>query len=297
MDTPPPSSKHTVYIFIKNPLLLLSGDNMIVISLPPLSDRVQWKQIAPPNPIKEVAQRLPCTCRDGLCACCTGMLLQALRSKGCMNLKYIADDFAFVFEMKMNNQVLYKNRVSGRNPKPICVNPPRFPFIQVCATFYDVYFFGRNVHACMEFGGYFEGFELFSRSFDCVRMGSQGVRIVKPEDDERPQRPESSAGNATDAIIDAGDGIEDYDENLIRFEEQTEVVEGSAVVVGEGELTSSTTTTTTTAKPTVRRRTPTTTTAPVRRRKPSVRRTTRAPVRDDSDSDEEEDEDDDYSLF
>lgn len=133
-----------------------------------------------------------------------------------MNLRYIADDFAFVFEMKMNNQVLYKNKISGRNPAPICINPPRFPYIEVCATFYDVYFFGRNMHACMEFGGYFQGFELFSRSFDCLRLGAQGVRIVKPEDDVRPEKPESSAGNATQAIIDSGDGIEDYDENLIR---------------------------------------------------------------------------------
>lgn len=194
------------------------GNNLIIIDLPTNgSHREQGKQVAPPaNPVGNIASRLPCTCKDGLCACCTGMLLQAFRSKGCMNLKYVADDFAFIFEMKMNNQVLYKNKISGRNPAPICINPPRFPYIEVCATFYDVYFFGRNMHACMEFGGYFQGFELFSRSFDCLRMGAQGVRIVKPEDDVRPERPESSAGNATQAIIDSGDGIEDYDENLIR---------------------------------------------------------------------------------
>lgn len=261
---------------------------MIVISLPPLSERVQWKQIAPPNPVSEIAKRLPCACKDGICACCTGMLLQALRSKGCLNLKYIADDFAFVFEMKMNNQVLYKNRVSGKNPAPICVNPPRFPFIQVCATIYDVYFFGRNVHACMEFGGYFEGFQLFNRNFDCFRMGSQGVRIVKPGE-ERPERPESSAGNATDAIIDAGDGIDEYDENLIRFEEQNpDLVQQDEQPVEQAipGVTISTTvrpTTKTVKKTTVKR-------------KPAKTTTTKKPVRVESDEDED-DEDDDYDLF
>lgn len=272
---------------IENP-----GDSMIVIDLPPLNDRIQWKQVAPPNPVKEIAKRLPCTCKDGVCACCTGMLLQALRSKGCMNLKYVADDFAFVFEMKMNNQVLYRNRVSGRNPAPICVNPPRFPFIQVCATIYDVYFFGRNVHACMEFGGYFEGYELFSRNFDCVRMGSQGVRIVKPEDDERPHKPGHSAGNATDAIIDSGDGIEDYDENLIRLEEQQAQIPGQPGGVPlEAIVPVTQTVATPIAKPTK-----------VNKKKPV--RTTKKPVRkeeddddDDDDSDEDEDDDDDYSLF
>lgn len=273
---------------------------MIVIDLPPLSERVQWKQIAPVNPVKEIAKRLPCTCREGICACCTGMLLQALRSKGCMNLKYIADDFAFVFEMKMNNQVLYKNRVSGRNPAPICVNPPRFPFIQVCATFYDVYFFGRNVHACMEFGGYFEGFELFSRSFDCVRMGSQGVKIVKPEDDERPQKPGSnSAGNATDAIIDAGDGIEEYDENLIRFDvdelaqNETQPQQVQDVVVEAQALPVTTSAPVPVKKPTPAKQTI--------KRKPvrTTKKPTRKPVKkQDSDEDEDEDDDDDdYSLF
>lgn len=52
----------------------------------------------------------------------------------------------------------------------------------------------------------------FFRSFDCMRIGDQGVKIVKPEDGgDLPLKP----GN--DAIIDSGnDEIEDYDENLIR---------------------------------------------------------------------------------
>lgn len=51
------------------------------------------------------------------------------------------------------------------------------------------------------------------RSFDCMRIGDQGVKIVKPEDGaDLP-----GITNTNDAIIDAGtDDIEDYDENLVR---------------------------------------------------------------------------------
>jgi hypothetical protein len=72
------------------------------------------------------------------------MFLQTFNSMGCMNMKYIPEEFAFEFQMKMNNNVLYKNRVSGKNPPPICVNPPRFPIIEVCAKFHNVYFAGRK---------------------------------------------------------------------------------------------------------------------------------------------------------
>ncbi|XP_035896295.1 uncharacterized protein LOC118505099 [Anopheles stephensi] len=101
----------------------------------------------------------PCKCLHGICSCCLGVF----SLNGCANLTYIPEDFAFEFRMIFNNRVLTKNRISGKNPKPICVHPPRFDFIEVCANFYDVYFVGRNMHVCMEMNGNFEGYELFSR--------------------------------------------------------------------------------------------------------------------------------------
>lgn len=50
------------------------------------------------------------------------------------------------------------------------------------------------------------------RSFNCLRIGDQGVKIVRPEDGGGIHKP------GVDADIDAGGGddIEDYDENLVR---------------------------------------------------------------------------------
>ncbi|KAJ6644658.1 hypothetical protein Bhyg_09627, partial [Pseudolycoriella hygida] len=172
------------------------------------------KQIGiPSNPLGPLVNRLPCTCQSGVCGCCTGVLLAAFRTKGCMNITYIPEEFAFEVKMMMNDAVLYKNRMSGRNPKPICVTPPRIGLIEICANFHDIYFVGRNIHLCLNMEANFQGYELFDRSFDCMRIGDQGVKIVKPEDGAG--LPEISNGN--DAVIDSGnDEIEDYDENLIR---------------------------------------------------------------------------------
>ncbi|KFB40919.1 AGAP002733-PA-like protein [Anopheles sinensis] len=148
----------------------------------------------------------PCKCLSGICSCCLGVFSM----NGCANLTYIPEDFAFEFRMIFNNRVLTKNRISGRNPKPICVHPPRFDFIEVCANFYDVYFVGRNMHVCLEMNGNFEGFELFNRSFNCLRIGDKGVKILKPG-----EQIGGSVNPSLEAEIDSGDDIEDYDEAVV----------------------------------------------------------------------------------
>lgn len=87
-----------------------------------MQELIQGKQMPPlsPNPIQSVTNRIPCTCKNGLCGCCTGGMLAYFNSKGCMKLKYIPEDFSFEFKMMMNDVTLYKNKVSGKNPRPIC---------------------------------------------------------------------------------------------------------------------------------------------------------------------------------
>lgn len=122
------------------------------------------KQFAlPANPFGSLAFRRPCECDKGVCGCCTGMLFSALRQLGCLNITYHPDDFSFEFKMIMNNAVLYKNRVTGRNPPPVCVRLPRFSFVKVCASFYDLHFIGRNMHVCLEMSAFFQESEIFNR--------------------------------------------------------------------------------------------------------------------------------------
>ncbi|XP_058455174.1 uncharacterized protein LOC131432721 [Malaya genurostris] len=164
----------------------------------------------PTNPIHGVTGLLTngCQCINGLCSCCTGIFSM----RGCINLTYIPEDFAFDFKMLVNNRVLYRNKITGRNPPPVCIAPPRLDFIEVCARFYDLYFFGRNMHVCLAMNGNFEGFELFSRQFNCLRMGDKGIKVIKPGEDTYL----SSRPPGLEAEIDAGtDDIDDYDDAFI----------------------------------------------------------------------------------
>lgn len=91
------------------------------------------------------------------------MLFSALRQLGCLNITYDPENFAFEFEMLMNNAVLYKNRVTGRNPPPVCARLPGLSFIRMCASFYDLYFVGRNMHVCLEMSAFFQDNEILNR--------------------------------------------------------------------------------------------------------------------------------------
>ncbi|XP_062545069.1 uncharacterized protein LOC134211812 [Armigeres subalbatus] len=175
----------------------------------PERDDVLFKQLLSPNPLAAVSGYFKngCQCSNGICSCCTGIFSM----NGCMNLTYIPEEFAFDFRMLFNNRVMYRNRVSGKNPRPVCVNPPRFDFIEVCARFYDLYFVGRNVHVCLEMNGNFDGFELFSRQMNCLRMGDKGVKILKPGEGSGLNKPPG-----LDAEVDSGTSdIDDYDEHVV----------------------------------------------------------------------------------
>lgn len=114
------------------------------------------------DPVQAVSSRVPCNCTFGICACCVGGFF--FNNKGCVKLKYIPEDFAFEVRMMFNERVLYKNVVSGKNPRPICITPPRFEgFLELCARFHNIYFIGRNVHVCLDINASIADFDIFDR--------------------------------------------------------------------------------------------------------------------------------------
>ncbi|KAJ8735425.1 hypothetical protein PYW07_007045 [Mythimna separata] len=158
-----------------------------------------------------------CVCDKGVCKCCTGYFLDLLKQKACMRITYHPGDFAFDVAMSLNNRVLYENSLSGKNPRPICISPPRMNNLKVCAKFYNVFFPGRNFHFCLAMTGQWRSFELFNFAFDCLRMGANGIAMVKPFDDVGIPIATPQGQGGVDAVVDAGeDDIEDYDENVVR---------------------------------------------------------------------------------
>lgn len=129
-----------------------------------IKDLLKAPQIPPVNgdPIQAVQSRIPCECKNGICSCCIGGFF--FNNKGCMKIKYVPEDFAFELRMTFNDNTLYKNTMSGKNPRPICVSPPRFDrWLEMCAKFHDIYFVGRNMHICLDFTATVGDFDLIDR--------------------------------------------------------------------------------------------------------------------------------------
>ncbi|BES91452.1 Hypothetical protein NTJ_04260 [Nesidiocoris tenuis] len=133
-----------------------------------------------------VRKKTPCLCTEGQCKCCTGALLQrfnyTLRNKACVNVNYNPDDFEFHYKLVFNERVLYQNKMSGKSPRPVCLPIRRFFPGNICMKFSNVYMVGRNFHACVELGAVWNEQELFGVGFDCFRIGTNGIALVKPED-------------------------------------------------------------------------------------------------------------------
>lgn len=129
-----------------------------------IKDLFKRPQIAPVSsvPAQTNPSRLPCECKKGICSCCLGGFF--FNNKGCMNIRYLPEDFAFELKMTLNENVLYKNTMSGKNPRPICISPPRFgQWIEMCAKFHDIYFIGRNMHLCLDISATVGEFDLVDR--------------------------------------------------------------------------------------------------------------------------------------
>ncbi|XP_068083509.1 uncharacterized protein [Anabrus simplex] len=157
----------------------------------------------------------PCACAEGQCGCCTGMLLQQfninLRQKGCVNITYDPDEFAFKMDLSINNRVLYTNTYSGKNPRPVCVPLPRVPSVRFCVQLYNVYFIGRNAHACVGTRVRWNDYSLYEATLNCIRIGADGVAIVTPEDGGGlPQIGSETSEEGNDEDYDDDDEDEDY---------------------------------------------------------------------------------------
>lgn len=113
----------------------------------------------PANYINYLTGNIPCECKTGVCKCC----LKAVGMNGCAELVYVPQEFSFEMRMKLNERVLMKRKISGKNPPPLCFTPPRYGVGQACITFHEIYFFGRNMHVCLNFEVSFADFELLNR--------------------------------------------------------------------------------------------------------------------------------------
>lgn len=99
--------------------------------------------------------------------------------------------------------------------------PPAWTQSRVCLKFSDVYFIGRNVHLCLGMEAQTEKKPVFAVNFNCVRMGTAGVALLKPEDGgglpvPGPQDPVNAGTQGTTAAP-AGAAEEESETEIARY--------------------------------------------------------------------------------
>ncbi|XP_069688532.1 uncharacterized protein [Periplaneta americana] len=125
--------------------------------------------------------RLPCTCGSSNCGCCATLSVPPLsfNQRGCVQLTYVPEDVGVDVDVLLNGNNLYHTSLSARNPPPFCVGTG-VPLLNLCVRLYDIRVQNRNVRVCVNMELQFAGRPLVVISFDCVRVGADGVSIEKP---------------------------------------------------------------------------------------------------------------------
>ncbi|ENN81099.1 hypothetical protein D910_02634 [Dendroctonus ponderosae] len=132
-----------------------------------------------------------CTCQQLTCGCCLGINLNQFQfnREGCMNFTYDPDEFAVNMDMIMDGNPVFSNSFSARNPPALCIPVP-IPYIplqvETCAKLFDIYTPGQNLHMCFDFETKVDRATVLVLHFDCMRMGNDGVALVKPGDSVPP---------------------------------------------------------------------------------------------------------------
>ncbi|XP_046659170.1 uncharacterized protein LOC124353372 [Homalodisca vitripennis] len=128
---------------------------------------------------------LPCNCADLTCGCCVNMNIQLFnfQRRACTNFTYDPYEFSIGMNLLWNDESIYKTSVSGKNPPPICIQAPipYLPTMDQCVRIFNIFTPGRNIHMCMNLETRFERVPVLVLQFDCMRMGADGVALLKPE--------------------------------------------------------------------------------------------------------------------
>lgn len=69
----------------------------------------------------------------------------------CSNFTYDPNEFSIQMDVMMNENSLYSNMVSAKNPEPICVPVPYVPGgVDMCIKLFNIFTPGRNLHMCVD---------------------------------------------------------------------------------------------------------------------------------------------------
>lgn len=70
-----------------------------------------------------------------------------------MNFTYDPMEFAILMDMNMNENSIYSNSASARDPPPLCIPVPTGPLplgMDMCIKMFNIFTPGYNLHFCLD---------------------------------------------------------------------------------------------------------------------------------------------------
>ncbi|XP_050433186.1 LOW QUALITY PROTEIN: dentin sialophosphoprotein [Adelges cooleyi] len=178
-----------------------------------------------------------CACSNLMCNCCRDFSLPVvpIQGPGCASLKYLKGDQMAV-TMSFGDKVLRNTTISGRKPKPVCMNLPG-GISKFCGRVYGISRDGDQFKACL-------GLEL--RALDdveaalrvsCFRFGPQGMKVEPAQ--PLPATASLQGEDEDDEDEDDDDDDDDDDYGLGDGEEEEEDDDDAAEEESENDVESS----------------------------------------------------------
>lgn len=89
----------------------------------------------------------------------------------------------------------------AKNPPPLCIPVPipYIPGVDFCAKLFDIHTPGQNLHMCLDFETRIQRATVLVLHFDCMRMGRDGVSLLKPG--QNPQQPATTETPVVDSDV------------------------------------------------------------------------------------------------
>ncbi|XP_015111774.1 uncharacterized protein LOC107037642 [Diachasma alloeum] len=148
----------------------------------PLKVELDDSNRSPTNPVRFVSRGLPCSCQGLVCGCCAGINLAAFNftRRACMEFIMVPEEFAMDVRLMIDDEEMFNNRLSARNPPPVCMPLYALPIVNFCVRLFDIRVVDSSLSTCMDFETKVAQWPVFILHFDCVRVGGNGLSWVRP---------------------------------------------------------------------------------------------------------------------
>ncbi|XP_057301291.1 uncharacterized protein LOC130635820 [Hydractinia symbiolongicarpus] len=122
-----------------------------------------------------------CQCSGYECSCCVKLNVAKIHLKetACVGAKYLPKEIGIELDLELNNKSLIREKVSLRNPPPLCVGIPHLhDYASLCVVLYNVTWSGK-VGACLKIEAKLIGATIEDINVGCFHFNDQGFKFTK----------------------------------------------------------------------------------------------------------------------